>query len=101
MGYGDSIYPHLSHLRKRHNAHPQHPNKAELDREDRACSSVRQTVEWEYQEGDQNFPLSVYKEKLSLMSAPYREIFFARLWLRNCYVCLYEGKISKRFGLSP
>jgi hypothetical protein len=99
--YGDSIYPNLSHLRRRHNAHPQHPNKAELDREDKALSSVRQTVEWEYQEGDQLFPLSVYKDKLKLTNAPYREIFFARLWLRNCYLCLYGGKFSARFALQP
>ena len=99
--YGDSIYPPMSNLLSRHDAHAAHPQKVQLDKEDRALSSVRECVEWEYAEGDLLFPLSVYKSKLKLMNFPFRETFFARIWLRNCYVCLYGDKISERFDLKP
>jgi hypothetical protein len=99
--YGDSIYVPMSNLVSRHHAHAGHPQKADLDRDDKAMSSVRETVEWEYAEGDALFPLSVYKNKIKLMNFPFRETFFARMWLRNCYVCCYGDKISKRFDLQP
>ena len=82
--------------------HAAHPNLAGLNKQDRALSSVRQAVEWEYQEGDLLFPLSVNEKKLKLLGGmPVREIFFARVWLRNCYTALYGDKISKRFDLTP
>ena len=99
--YGDSIYVPMSNLVSRHHAHAGHPQKADLDRDDKAMSSVRETVEWEYAEGDALLPLSVYKNKIKLMNFPFRETFFARMWLRNCYVCCYGDKISKRFDLQP
>lgn len=99
--YGDSIYLVLSNLLRRHNAPQLHPQKIQLDFEDKALSSVREIVEWDYQEGDLLFPLSIYKSKLKLLNVPFREIFFSRVWLHNCYVALYGSKISKRFGLTP
>jgi hypothetical protein len=56
IGYADSIYPNSSHLYRKHAAAANHPQKAKMDAEDEAMSSVRELVEHHYGELDLLFP---------------------------------------------
>ena len=102
VGYGDSIYMLDTHVKRRHNDPAGAPTKLRHDAEDKAMSSVRETCEHHYGELDSLFPYGNAKElKLKNEQHCIREISFCRFFLRNCYVCLYHGKTSERFGHPP
>ena len=102
VGYGDSIYMLDTHVKRRHNDPAGAPTKLRHDAEDHAMSSVRQPCEHHYGELDSLFPYGNAKElKLKNEEHCIREISFCRMFLRNCYVCLYHNKTSERFNHPP
>ena len=99
--YGDSIFPNRPYLSSRINASSLCANREQYRRQDIAMSSCRIAVEWEYGEVDQLFKFSENKNNLKLLNGGVEDIYFAHVLLRNCYVCLYENKISQVFNCPP
>jgi hypothetical protein len=101
--YGDSAYPHGTHMRSRHNAPPAHPQKTRLDTEDTVMKSVREYIEWDYGEGDQHFVKTDQAKRLKFLGTEnyVQDLYFFRVLMRNCYVALYHNKTSKFFDCPP
>ena len=73
-----------------------------MDKEDKAMSSCRESIEWSYGEAKMLFPYTVQKDKLKIMSGmPLKEIYFCRVLLANLYICFYGNKTSARFRCTP
>ena len=99
--YGDSIFPWRTCLRSRYNASIFDPRKDWKDDVDAAMSSVRELVEHHYGEADQMWPFMAYEKKLKISNMPLKAIYTSKMFLRNCYVCLYGNKTSERFNCQP
>jgi hypothetical protein len=94
--YGDSIYPHLSHLTSSH--------RGDLTTretwENNTYKSVRIGIEWNYGATSNLFHYLKNIDKLKLMKAKnVAKVYSVCTLLRNCHVALYGGISSNYFGI--
>jgi hypothetical protein len=96
--YGDCIYLNLSHVRSRHNV-PTGPLRAQ----DVAMASCRESIEWHCGQTDGLFKYTDSPNRLQIKDGhrPLKEIYFCRVLLRNCHVCLYHNQTSQRLNGDP
>jgi hypothetical protein len=98
--YGDSAYATLdtSHIRARHN-HEELTVREKL--ENRALSSVREIIEWDYGEVGNFFRLVSYKKVLQMMNMPVKQMYLTALILRNAFNTMQPNNTSQYFNLLP
>jgi hypothetical protein len=102
VAYVDSIFPPKRHLRGKHAAAAGHPNKAQLDASDRAFNSCRESVEHDYSHADISFPCLNYSKRLKIRGGmPLKEIYFTKVFFRNCLVSLYGNITSSIYECEP
>ena len=89
--YGDSIYPWMQNLRSRHNG-----GGAANDAEDRRMSTCREAVEHKFQEADALFPCMSLFTRLNIGQTPLEAMYFARMFLLNCVICVNGGNATVR-----
>lgn len=100
--YGDAAYPTGNHLRCRHDPPAAHPLFVQLSAEDKAFNSCRTSIEHHYGHGDNLFPVLNYSRKLRILSGqPIKEIYWCKVFLRNCYVSLYGNLTTQIFKCEP
>ena len=99
--YGDAIYPWMTHLRSRHGGPGIPPNAAD-DAEDARFSCARECIEHKFGEADALFPCMSLFTRLTIGTTPLEHIYFARLFLLNCVICLNGGGLTAtRFNCPP
>jgi hypothetical protein len=101
-GYGDSIYPHYSHMRScwRRGAGEEQLDEEEAGDND-AYKSVRISIEWNYMNTANLYRYFKNLNKLRLMNGRLvTMIYIVCTILRNCHIALYGGISSQYFGLS-
>jgi hypothetical protein len=98
--YGDSAYATLdnSHIRARHN-HEHLTVREKL--ENRALSSVREIIEWDYGEVGNFFPLVSYKKVLQMVNMPVKQMYLTALILRNAFNTMQPNNTSQYFNILP
>jgi len=89
--YGDSAYTNMGLLRR----------STGVRAVDSPFNSARECVEHSYGEKDILFPYLKCKRKLRIRERNMAPLYFAALFLRNCYTCLYWDKTSERFDIAP
>jgi hypothetical protein len=87
MIYGDSIYPHRSHIRHRFQ---NDPNTAMENAINKAMSSCRESIEWNYGDLKKFWAALDFKNRLRLRQMPIAKLFVCALLLQ-C-LCDYEWK---------
>jgi hypothetical protein len=97
--YGDSIYPHLPHLRSSWRG--VNGITDEQKAENNAYKSVRISIEWNYGVTSNLFQYLRNLDKLKVMNNSYVvKVYTVATLLRNCHVALYGGISSSYFELS-
>ena len=98
--YGDSAYCALgkSHLRARHNYAV---NTIRENLENKALSSCREIIEWDYGNVGTMFPLVDYKTVLKLVNMPVKHMYLTAMILRNAFNTMNPGQTSQYFNLPP
>jgi len=99
--YGDSIYPYASHLRSRHTINPGDPHQTIKERQNLCMKAQRICIEWHFGIDDQLFVRTATKGRIKFGAHKtdkkcIENMYFFRVLLRNCYVCLYGSKTGKR-----
>jgi len=98
--YGDSAYCSLqnSHIRARHDYAL---NTMRENLENRALSSCREIIEWDYGDVGKIFPLVDYKRVLKLRSMPIKQMYLTAMILRNAFNTLQPNETSQYFNVPP
>ena len=98
--YGDSAYTILSysHVRARHNYERNTPREI---LENKAMSSCRETIEWDYGDIGRYFPLLDFKEGLKMRRMPIGAMCLSAMILRNALNTLRPNQTSQYFHLNP
>ena len=98
--YGDSAYCALgkSHLRARHNYAV---NTIRDNSENKALSSCREIIEWDYGNVGTMFPLVDYKTVLKLVNMPVKHMYLTAMILRNAFNTMNPGQTSQYYNLPP
>jgi hypothetical protein len=100
--YGDSAYFNLSldFVRSKHD--PEDPAyNARLQLENRALSSVREVIEWDYGEVGKYWAMTHYKYGLRMMGVPVAKIYLTALILRNAHCTMNGNLTSSYFEFMP
>jgi hypothetical protein len=94
--YGDSIYPHLSHLKSAFRG----DCTTRETWENNTYKSVRISIEWNYGSTANLFSYLKNIDKLKLMNTNIvSKIYTVSTLLRNCHVALYGGISSNYFNI--
>jgi len=98
--YGDSAYMTLdtTHIRARHNYDP---NTVRENLENKALSSCREVIEWDYGDMGNFFPFLKMENVLKLSSMPVKKIYLTAMILRNSLNCFRPNQTSQYFNLPP
>jgi hypothetical protein len=92
--YGDSIYPHLSHISSSWRTPNNTPRQVD---ENNGYKSVRISIEWNYMVTGNIFGYIKNLNKLRLMDGvSVCKVYTVATFLRNCHVCMY-GSISQSY----
>ena len=96
--YGDPAYPSRDYLLS--------PFKgARLTDEEnafnKAMSSVRECVEWEFGKILSNFAFLDYRKNLKIHLQPVAKFYLVGALLSNCHTCIHGNQTSGYFGLKP
>ena len=99
-GYGDSIYPHFSHMRSCWRV----GGVGALDEDEvvdnDSYKSVRISIEWNYMNTSNLFRYLKNLNKLRVMkSTVVCKIYIVCTILRNCHIALYGGISSNYFDI--
>ena len=98
--YGDSAYIVLdtAHIRARHSFHE---NTQREILENKVLASCRETIEWNYGDIGEEWPLLNYKKLLILRRMPVSDMFLVAMILRNAMNTIIANNTSKYFSLNP
>ena len=105
--FGDSIFPYLECICKRHLAPHGGELGAEEVAENHAMNSVRTSAEWPYETVTTLFHVmrSKHNKKMLTRQREPNTTLFAQLrvvfFLYNCYVCMNGSKFQKFFDMEP
>ena len=69
--------------------------------ENRALSSVREIIEWDYGEVGNFFPLVSYKKVLQMVNMPVKQMYLTALILRNAFNTMQPNNTSQYFNILP
>jgi len=95
--YGDSIYPHLSHV---YSSHRQQQLTDRQQQENRALKTVRVSIEWNYGAAAKLFGYLTKLEKLKVLDGTVCvRIYTVCIILKNCHIALYGGQSSNYFDI--
>jgi len=98
--YGDSIYPHLSHVYSSHGGDDEDGLTDRQKRENAKRKRVRVAIEWNYGVTANLFGYFKNIDKLKVMNGgTVCKVYTVATLLRNCHVALYGGISSNYFGL--
>jgi hypothetical protein len=93
--YGDSIYPHLSHLRSKF----ENPAPAE-GLHNNAFKKARISIEWNYMTTASLFGYICKESKLKIMGTyNVAKVYTVVTLLKNCFVACYGCETSNYFGI--
>jgi len=97
---GDSAYVFVSdsHILARHNNAHNTPREI---LENRALSSCRETIEWDYGNVGTMWSYVDYKKILKLRQMPVKKTYFVAMLLRNAHVTMNGCNTSKTYKLNP
>ena len=96
--YGDSAYPWDTHLRSRHNGNNL-SRRAKL--ENKALSSCREVIEWDYGQLFTQWKRLDYARGLRIRVMPVAKIMLVAIILRNAYTCMNGNECSSYFKCRP
>jgi len=98
--YGDSAYIHVpdSHILCRHT---NEPNTARQVAENKAMSSCREVIEWDYGDVGRYWNLVDYKKVLKMRQMRVDEMFLVAMILRNAYVTVSANNTAEYFDCPP
>jgi hypothetical protein len=98
-GFGDSIYPHLSHVHTYHRGDDDQLTNRQR-RENIHMKRVRISIEWNYGVTANLFRYLKNLNKLRLMDGGnVSKVYTVAVLLRNCHIALYGGISSSYFNL--
>ena len=96
--YGDSIYPHLSHI---FSSFRQEELTDRQARHNAKLKSVRISIEWNYGATANLFGYLKNMDKLKVMNGvTVTKIYTVATILRNCHIALYGGISSNYFSIA-
>jgi hypothetical protein len=99
--YGDSIYPVMSHLRKRNN----NPlgNTAYEILQNEVMKKIRVTIEWNYGATSNLFQYIDYRRNLKILSggSNVAKSYVVATLLRNFHNCVYASQTAEYFDIAP
>jgi hypothetical protein len=96
--YGDAAYPLTPHLRRPHRGQQLTPAQMNFNK---AMSTVRMSVEWEFGKILRYFAFLDFDKNLKLFLSPIGKLYIVGALLSNCHTCLYGSQTSNYFGLTP
>ena len=96
--YEDSAYPLRQQLINPYKGTNPTAGQAAFNK---AISSVRQSVEWEFGKIISLFAFLDFCKNLKLYLQPVGKLYVIGALLKNCHTCLYESQTSEFFNLSP
>jgi hypothetical protein len=98
--YGDSAYIHIpdSHVLARHN---NNPNSARHILENRALSSSREVIEWDYGDVGSMWSFLKFSPNLKTRGMYSVETYLTAMSLRNMHVTMNGCNTSNYFSLGP
>lgn len=98
--YGDSAYIFVpdTHILARHN---DEPNTEEKIAQNKAMSSCREIIEWDYGDLGRYWSLVDYKKVLKMRKMPVQDMYLVAMLLRNAYVTVSGGNTSEYFNCLP
>ncbi|KAJ1394437.1 hypothetical protein B484DRAFT_303473, partial [Ochromonadaceae sp. CCMP2298] len=101
--YGDSIFPILSHLRRKHKGHGPVPRTARQMQENEVTKKVRVSIEWNYGITSALWAFCDHRKnnKIQQGGANISNIYIVCTLLTNMHNCLHPNNTSTFFGLSP
>jgi len=101
--YGDSIYPIMSHLRRRHQAVDGGANTARHAEENEAMKKVRVSIEWNYGQTSNLFRYIDwrYNGKVLAGGSNISQCYLIATLLKNFHICLYGCQTSNEFDCQP
>ena len=99
--YGDSIYPVMSHLRRRHQSIG--GNTARQIEENEAMKKVRVSIEWNYGQTCNLFRYVDWRHNAKVLSggSNISQCYLIATLLKNFHVCLYGCQTSDYFNCAP
>ena len=96
--YGDPAYPLRVHLICPFRGAVVTPQQEQFNA---AMSTVRQSVEWGFQEVVTNFAFVDFRKNLKILLQPIGKFYLVATLFANCKACLYGNQTSQYFGLDP
>lgn len=98
--YGDSIFPVLSHLRRKHK---NHPNTAQQSAQNAAMKKGRVTVEWDYGRIIELWGYVDWRRNCKVLGkgANISKVYCVCALLTNMHCCLYGSETSNYFNCEP
>lgn len=98
--FGDSIYPNLSHIRRKHEAEQEAVLDANQKKENSALNAGRTSIEWINNDLKTKWAFIDYKKCLKLRQAKLKNVILYCVLLTNMYKCLYGCQTSSYFNLN-
>lgn len=96
--YGDPAYPLRPQLISPYKGANLTDGQAAFNK---AMSSVRQSVEWEFGKIVALFAFLDFKKNLKLYLQPVGKFYFVGALLKNCHTCIYGSQTSEYFEMNP
>lgn len=98
--YGDSIFPILSHVRRKHKNNPNTPAQSE---QNRVMKKGRVTVEWDYGRITELWGYVDWKKNCKILGhgANISKVYIVCALLSNMHCCLYGSETSDYFNCAP
>lgn len=98
--YGDSAYTifNLANVRARHN---NEVNTLREILENKAMSSARQTIEWDYGDVSKMWATLSFSKVLKMRRMPVSSMYITAMILRNAHNTMYGGNTAVYFNCTP
>jgi predicted nucleotidyltransferase len=98
--YGDSIYPIMSHIRKRHQ---NRMNTRRQVLENDVMKKVRISIEWNYGQTTNIFGYLDYRKNCKILAggSNIAKCYVIGTLLKNCYNCFYGCQTASYFKMAP